>query len=169
MSIRRKGKDVSVRRKGNCLSTHRKGKGEDGEARKELTTPAICTRFLTVMADAAIPSHYTAYSVKHAVVTRLFRLGATEDQVNAYGGWAPGSKTAMRWYNIATLEEDWLGAKLVGECFGKDPDEVMEGFLESHALATTTDQEAADRAAELERIMRPPPKAEHDVCEAVLH
>jgi hypothetical protein len=107
--------------------------------------------------------------VKHAVVTRLFRLGATEDQVNAYGGWAQGSKTATRWYNIATLEEDWLGAKLVGECFGKDPDEVMEDFLESHALATTTDQEAARRAGELEEVLKHPPKAEGDVCEAVLH
>jgi integrase len=83
-----------------------------GEECQPLSTAGICARFLRVMSDAGLPSHFTAYSVKHAVVTKLFKLGATEEQVNAYGGWAQGSRTARQWYDIATLEQDWLGAKL---------------------------------------------------------
>jgi integrase len=123
--------------------------------RKELTTPAICTQFLAVMAEAGIPSHYKAYSVKHAVVTKLFRMGATEEQVNAYGGWAMGSSTARRWYNIATLEEDWLGAKLVGEWFGANPNSTLEDFVAEHLPTTSTEQQAATRSEALEALIKP--------------
>jgi integrase len=93
----------------------------EAEAGRELKTPDICSRFLRVMRAAGIPTHYTAYSIKHAVVTRLFELGATEEQIGAYGHWAPGSHTAQRWYNIATLDKDWLGAKLVGQWLDIEP------------------------------------------------
>jgi hypothetical protein len=121
----------------------------------ELTTPAICTRFLKPMRAAGIPSHFTAYSVKHAVVTKLFRLGATEEQVNAYGGWAMGSRTAQRWYNIATLEEDWLGTKLVGEWLGEDREKTLEEFLHTYLPTTRTPQQAATRASAMEVLVAP--------------
>jgi hypothetical protein len=126
------------------------------EGRKELTTPAICGRFLKPMRAAGIASHFTAYSVKHAVVTKLFRLGATEEQVNAYGGWAPGSRTAQRWYNIATLEEDWLGTKLVGDWLGRHPDHTLEDFLQSYLPTTRTPEQATARSRTMDTLIGTP-------------
>jgi integrase len=120
-----------------------------------LSVNLICTQFLRAMQSAGIPSHFTAYSVKHAVVTRLFRMGATEEQVNAYGGWAQGSRTARRWYDIATLEQDWLGAKLVGEWFGADPTNTLEEFLHDYLPRTTTEKEAEARAAVMDALADP--------------
>jgi site-specific recombinase XerD len=124
-------------------------------AKDELTTPAICTQFIKPMRAAGIPAHFTAYSVKHAVVTKLFRLGATEEQINAYGGWAQGSRTAQRWYNIATLEEDWLGTKLVGEWLGEDRDNTLEEFLQTYLPTTTTPEQATARASAMEALVAP--------------
>jgi hypothetical protein len=117
------------------------------------STATICTQFLRAMRAAGIPDHFTAYSVKHAVVTKLFKLGATEEQVNAYGGWAQGSRTARRWYDIATMEEEWLGARLVGEWFGKDPDRALEDVLQECLPTTQTPQEAGQRTRVVETMM----------------
>jgi integrase len=119
------------------------------------STPSICTRFLKPLRSAGIPSHYTAYSIKHAVVTKLFRLGATDEQVNAYGGWAPGSRTAQRWYNIATLEEDWLGTKLVGDWLEEKQSSTLEKFLQTYLPTTRTPEEAVARAQAMESLVIP--------------
>jgi hypothetical protein len=107
------------------------------------------------MRAAGVPEHYTAYSVKHAVVTKLFRLGATEEQMNAYGDWAQGSRTARRWYDIATLEKDWLGARLVGELFGKSTNHTLEGFLNDYLPTTTTRRKAEARGPVIEVLTNP--------------
>jgi integrase len=120
--------------------------------KQQLSVNQICMQFLRTMQSAGIPSHFTAYSVKHAVVTRLFRMGATEEQVNAYGGWAQGSRTARRWYDIATLEQDWLGARLVGEWFGADPSNTLEEFLHDYLPTTTTGKEAEARATVMDAL-----------------
>jgi integrase len=78
-----------------------------------MTTPMICHRFLRTYAAAGILGHYTAYSLKHAVVTKLYNLGATDEEVCAYGHWAPGSRTPRQWYYIPVLDKNWLGTKLV--------------------------------------------------------
>jgi integrase len=120
---------------------------------RELTTPDICRRFLKVMKAAGIPPHYTAYSIKHAVVTRLFQLGATEEQIGAYGHWAPGSHTAQRWYNITTLEQDWLGAKLVGQWLRTDPIETLEDFDDGYLPTPHTEEQAARRAQAVQALL----------------
>jgi integrase len=120
---------------------------EEGERqRREWTTAGICAQFLRIMRRAGIPEQFTAYSVKHAVVTKLFKLGATEEQMNAYGGWAQGSRTARRWYDIATLEEDWLGARLVGEWFEAKTNKALEDLLQEY-LPTTSSEGGAERRA----------------------
>jgi integrase len=125
---------------------------------REITTPGICTRFLAAMQDAGIAPHYKAYSVKHAVVTKLFKMGATDEQVNAYGGWAPGSHTARKWYYIETLEEEWLGAKLVGEILGDNPNDTLEEFLETYLPVARTEEQASVRAAAMESLVGTEPR-----------
>jgi integrase len=122
---------------------------------KPLTTPDICPLFLKVMKAAGIPPHYTAYSVKHAVVTKLYKMGATDEQVVEYGHWAKGSPTPRRWYNITTLEEEWLGAKLMGDSLGLDTDETLEKFATSYMPPTRTPEQAAERALMAEALVRP--------------
>jgi integrase len=144
--IRRRGPSEDGR-----LFGRSRGGGEEART-QQWTTDGICTQFLTVMRAAGIPEHFTAYSVKHAVVTKLFKLGATEEQMNAYGGWAPGSRTARRWYDIATLEEDWLGTKLVGEWFGGDTEAALEDLLQEYLPVTTTSGDAEVRAPVMEAL-----------------
>jgi site-specific recombinase XerD len=137
-------------------------------AGRVLTTPDICKRFLRVMKEAGIPSHYTAYSIKHAVVTKLFQLGATEEQIGAYGHWAQGSRTAQRWYNIATLDKDWLGTKLVGQWLHTDPVETLEDFDNQYMPVSRTPEQATTRAHAVELMMeaRAPPRTRSDVRRA---
>jgi site-specific recombinase XerD len=128
---------------------------------RELKSQDIADRFLEVMREAKISSHYTAYSVKHAVVTRLFQLGATEEQIGAYGHWAPGSHTAQRWYNIATLDKDWLGTKLVGQWLHTDPVKTLEDFDNHYVPASRTHHQAEERARVLDAMIeaKPPPES----------
>jgi integrase len=83
------------------------------ETGRTITVPTIGYQFLKVFARAKIDPHYTAYSVKHAVVTKLYTLGATDEEVCAYGHWAPGSRTPRQWYYIPVVDKNWLGTRLV--------------------------------------------------------
>jgi hypothetical protein len=125
-----------------------------GELRA-MATPDICPRFLRVMRAAGIPDHYTAYSLKHAVVTKLYRMGATDEQVVAYGHWAKGSLTPRKWYNIATLEEEWLGTKLLGQAMGLTESKVQESFTERYLPPTRTVRQAEERASTSEALATP--------------
>jgi hypothetical protein len=123
-----------------------------------MTTPDICSRFLRTLRAAGIPTQYTAYSIKHAVVTKLYRMGATDEQVVAYGHWAKGSATPRKWYNIATLEEEWLGTKLLGEAMGLPEDKTRERFAETHMAPTRTSEQAARHQPACEALATPLPE-----------
>jgi integrase len=127
---------------------------------RELKSVDICSRFLRIMRSADIPSHYTAYSIKHAVVTRLFQLGATDEQIGAYGHWAPGSRTAQRWYNIATLDKDWLGTKLVGQWLHTHPVKTLEDFDNQYMPTCRTHEQAETRTRAVETLVL---TSSHDV------
>jgi hypothetical protein len=55
---------------------------------------------------------YTAYSIRHALITELFNRGLKEQEVNAYTGHSNNAHTALT--NYFHLEENWVGRKLVG-------------------------------------------------------
>jgi hypothetical protein len=73
----------------------------------------IAEVFLEVMHASGVPAFYGAYSIKHATVTALSRRGANPQQVTAMGRWAPGSRTPEQYYDIPTLDREWLGNLLV--------------------------------------------------------
>jgi hypothetical protein len=106
----------------------------DGRA---LTVQAICTRFLRVFKAAGIPGHYGAYSLKHAVVTKLYNLGATDEEICAYGHWVPGSRTPRLWYYIPTVESNWLGGKISASFAESLRSTVKEGFAEEEAAGNS--------------------------------
>jgi integrase len=134
------------------LLFHAHPRGGDPRAMK---TPDICPRFLRTLRRAGIPSHYTAYSIKHAVVTKLYRMGATDEQVVAYGHWAKGSLTPRKWYNIATLEEEWLGTKLLGESMGISESHAIEKFDSTYVPPARTVARAEARARTAEALATP--------------
>jgi hypothetical protein len=60
-----------------------------------------------LMLEANIPPEYTAYSIRHALITALFDAGLTETQVNAYTGHSHNSHTAVNSY--FHMDKNWIG------------------------------------------------------------
>jgi hypothetical protein len=89
------------------------------------------------------------------VVTKLYRMGATDEQVVAYGHWAKGSLTPRRWYKIETLEEEWLGAKLLGESMGLKEHNALEKFVHTYMPPVRTPAQADERALAVEALVTP--------------
>jgi integrase len=74
---------------------------------------AALSRFLkNLLKEAGIPPIYTAYSIRHALITELFNRGLREQEANAYTGHSNNAHTALT--NYFHLEENWVGRKLVG-------------------------------------------------------
>jgi hypothetical protein len=74
---------------------------------------AALSRLLKDLLKAAgIPLMYTAYSIRHALITALFNMGLKEQEVNAYTGHSNNAHTALT--NYFHLDENWVGRSLVG-------------------------------------------------------
>jgi hypothetical protein len=63
-----------------------------------------------LLQEAGIPSNYTAYSIRHALITALFDMGLSEPQVNAYTGHSNNAHTALTHY--FHLDGRWVGEDL---------------------------------------------------------
>jgi hypothetical protein len=60
---------------------------------------AALSRLLkNLLRDAGIPSMYTAYSIRHALITELFNRGLKEQEANAYTGHPNNAHTALTNY-----------------------------------------------------------------------
>jgi integrase len=71
----------------------------------------ICKLLLSLLRQAGIPEKFTAYSIRHALITALFELGFQETQVNAYTGHSNRSHTAVSSY--FHLDNKWVGRSLI--------------------------------------------------------
>jgi hypothetical protein len=107
------------------------------------------------MRKAGVDSSYTAYSIKHAVITKLFRAGASDEQVVEFGRWARNSNTPKKWYNIQCLEEEWLGTRLLAASMHISNDKALENLDAGYLPPTRTEQEAQVRAAAQHWILDP--------------
>jgi hypothetical protein len=90
-----------------------------------------------LLLSAGIPSEYTAYSIRHALITALFDSGLKETEVNAYTGHLNNAHTALTHY--FHLDENWVGHRLAS---GKET-QVSEG------AAQFIQQDNLDMQAEL--------------------
>jgi site-specific recombinase XerD len=122
-----------------------------------LRSAEIARAFVTVMRKAGIDSSYTAYSIKHAVITKLFRAGASEEQIVEFGRWAQNSNTPRKWYNIQTLEEEWLGTRLLASSLAIPESKALEGFTAGYLPPTRTEHEAQVRVEAQHWILDPLP------------
>jgi integrase len=93
---------------------------------KPLTSTQIATLLQTLLRDAGIHG-YTAYSIKHAVVTFLFSRGVDERRVNEFGRWSATSRVADRHYRIGRSRDAWLGYIIAGEVSGETGPRTRSG------------------------------------------
>jgi site-specific recombinase XerD len=77
-----------------------------------LKVAAVSAALRSLMTRAGIDTLYSPYSIKHAVITYLFSVQAGETRINEFGRWSVSSRVAHSHYNIATMEEDWLGFQI---------------------------------------------------------
>jgi hypothetical protein len=83
------------------------------EAGKPFTqSAAICKHLTRLLREAGIPQEYTAYSIRHALITALFDMGLSETRVNAFTGHSNNSHTALS--NYFHLDTKWVGQSLIG-------------------------------------------------------
>jgi hypothetical protein len=73
----------------------------------------VSAAFRAWMARAGVPDRFRGYSVKHAVITKLFRLGMPEEQIVSFGRWKAGSTVPRTYYYIAANKGEWPGDKIV--------------------------------------------------------
>jgi site-specific recombinase XerD len=74
---------------------------------------AVSTAFRAWMTRAKVPDRFKGYSVKHAVITKLFRLGVPEEQIISFGRWKAGSSVPRTYYYIAATKREWPGGKIL--------------------------------------------------------
>jgi hypothetical protein len=57
-----------------------------------------------------IPDRFKPYSIRHALITDLYRRGLSESEVNAYTGHSHRSHTTLNYYYH--LDKNWVGASI---------------------------------------------------------
>jgi integrase len=60
--------------------------------------------------EAGISEVFTAYSIRHATITKLYRMRLEEKQVNAYTGHSNNAHTTLNYYYH--LNNAWVGSRL---------------------------------------------------------
>jgi integrase len=73
----------------------------------------VSAAFRAWMARAGVRDRFRGYSVKHAVITKLFRLGMPEEQIVSFGRWKAGSTVPRTYYYIAANKGEWPGDRIM--------------------------------------------------------
>jgi integrase len=81
-------------------------------SRSHLRQSEVQDAFINLMRQAGVSADYTAYSIKHAVITKLFRLGIPDEQIINFGRWKPGSTVPRTYYYIASTRPLWPGGRI---------------------------------------------------------
>jgi integrase len=81
--------------------------------RRHIKRDEVSAAFRAWMARAGVPDRFKGYSVKHAVITKFFRLGMPEEQIVSFGRWKAGSSVPRTYYFIAASKREWPGGKIL--------------------------------------------------------
>jgi site-specific recombinase XerD len=81
--------------------------------RHHLRQSDVSAAFRGLMTQAGIPERFGGYSIKHAVITKLFRTGTPDEQIVSFGRWKPGSTVPRTYYYIASNKPQWLGSQIL--------------------------------------------------------
>ncbi|KAH7818805.1 uncharacterized protein MONOS_15278 [Monocercomonoides exilis] len=70
----------------------------------------IKEELVAVLRENGIPDTFTAYSIRHAVITHLAKQqDADWKAINAYARWAPGSRVAQEYYTVLPVQDTrWI-------------------------------------------------------------
>ena len=85
-----------------------------------------------LLGEAGIPSEYTAYSIRHALITALFEKGLKEVEVNAYTGHSNNTHTALTHY--FHLDGKWVGSELAENKRAEIPPIANQGIEEDNKV-----------------------------------
>ncbi|KAH7816595.1 uncharacterized protein MONOS_5863 [Monocercomonoides exilis] len=82
----------------------------DLRGRQPANLQRIKEELVAVLRENGIPDTFTAYSIRHAVITHLARQQAADwKAINAYARWAPGSRVAQEYYTVLPVQDTrWI-------------------------------------------------------------
>ncbi|KAH7832272.1 uncharacterized protein MONOS_15153p2 [Monocercomonoides exilis] len=82
----------------------------DIRERQPANLQRIKEELVAVLRENGIPDTFTAYSIRHAVITHLARQQAADwKAINAYARWAPGSRVAQEYYTVLPVQDTrWI-------------------------------------------------------------
>ncbi|KAH7828680.1 uncharacterized protein MONOS_15985 [Monocercomonoides exilis] len=82
----------------------------DLRGRQPANLQRIKEELVAVLRENGIPDTFTAYSIRHAVITHLARQqDADWKAINAYARWAPGSRVAQEYYTVLPVQNTrWI-------------------------------------------------------------
>jgi integrase len=145
-----KGQRGPQGRRGNTSSRHltTPAAADTPTAFVDLTTNYIRAAFKSIMVAAGVPPHYTPYSIRHAVVTALFRRGASDEEVVAYGRWTPGSRVPRLFYFIHATDGTWIGEKLLEDQPSLQDEATLQNALEESERAEVGDEQPETDSSE---------------------
>ncbi|KAH7816469.1 uncharacterized protein MONOS_9783 [Monocercomonoides exilis] len=73
----------------------------DIEESRPANLQRINEELTAILRENGIPETFTAYSIRHAVITHFARReGADWKAINAYARWEPGSRVAQEYYTV---------------------------------------------------------------------
>jgi hypothetical protein len=115
------------------------------------TQPSVISRELKALLVAAgIDRSMPAYSVRHALITFLIKLGFSEVEVNAYTGHSNNSHTAFSHY--FHLDGNWTGRRIVKEALKIVPEEAERVIARDNSLQRLEEGEEPEPALESETV-----------------
>jgi integrase len=95
------------------------------------TADPIRKRLCGLIWAAGVPKHYTAYSIRHATISALYKF-MKEVEVNAYTGHSNNSHTTLNYYYH--LDRNWAGQSLATMSHSgpveREPHQEMQAFME---------------------------------------
>jgi hypothetical protein len=106
------------------------------KAGKPLTRPDAIRRDLNaLLRRVKIPDRFKPYSIRHALITALYRKGLTESEVNVYTGHSHRSHTTLNYYYH--LDKNWVGASIANSF--SIPESVQRALQADDSLADEED------------------------------
>jgi hypothetical protein len=117
---------------------------------------SLCTVTRRLMTAAGIPKDYTAYTIRHATITKSYRIVGDPLEVNVFSGHSERSNTSAKHYLLQA--DNWLGFKLATAPAYADPlvprltadqkfEEIASRSEGDNSSSDATDSESSDSPA----------------------
>jgi hypothetical protein len=117
---------------------------------------SLCTVTRKLMTAAGIPKNYTAYTIRHATITKSYRIVGDPLEVNVFTGHSERSNTSAKHYLLQA--DNWLGFRLATApayanplvprlTADQKPEEISSRSEGDNSSSDSTDSESSDSPA----------------------